>query len=103
VSMGVTPHTGRTAKRVRGQILIRGLLRFLVDLGKRGIHIKLLVARTNSPDGINLLKSAGFTELESNTQSRNFIIEVDRSGVPLIMPYKKAFRAQQQQGQQESD
>jgi hypothetical protein len=90
--MGVKPNTSNTVKRARGQTLIRGLIRFLIGLGKRGIDIKLIAARTDSRDGINLLKHAGFTEIESNTQSRNFIIEVDRSGVPLIIPYKKAFR-----------
>lgn len=92
VSMGVKLNTSNTAKRARGQTLIRGLIRFLVDLGKRGIHIKLIAARTDSSDGINILRHAGFTEIESNTKSRNFIIEVDRSGIPLIMPYKRAFR-----------
>jgi hypothetical protein len=92
VSMGVKPGTSNTAKRARGQTLIRGLIRFLIDLGKRGIHIQMIAARTDSHDGINLLKRVGFTEVESNTQSRNFIIEVDRSGIPLIMPYKRAFR-----------
>jgi hypothetical protein len=92
VSMGVKPGTSDTAKRARGQTLIRGLVRFLVDLGKRGIHVQLIAARTDSRDGIHLLRHAGFTEVESTTQSRNFIIEVDRSGVPLIMLYKRAFQ-----------
>jgi hypothetical protein len=92
VSMGVKPGTSNTVKRARGQTLIRGLIRFLVSLGERGIHIQLIASRTNSRDGINLLKRAGFTEIESNTQSRNFIIEVDRSGIPLVMTYKRAFR-----------
>lgn len=103
VSMGVKPDTSNTAKRARGQTLIRGLIRFLVNLGERGIHIQMLVARTDSRDGINLLKHAGFTEIESNTHSRNFVIEVDRSGVPLIMPYKRAFRegkSQKKQGEE---
>jgi len=92
VSMGVKPGTSDTAKRARGQTLIRGLIRFLVNLGERGIHVQMIAARTDSRDGINLLKRVGLTEIESNTQSRNFIIEIDRSGIPLIMPYKRAFR-----------
>ncbi len=97
VSMGVKPGTSDMAKRARGQTLIRGLIRFLIDLGKRGIHIQLITARTDSRDGINLLRHAGFTEVESATQSRNFIIEVDRSGMPLIMPYKRAFQEWKEQ------
>jgi hypothetical protein len=94
VSLGVKPGTSNIAKRARGQTVIRGLIRFLVSLGERGIHVQMIAARTDSRDGIHLLKHAGFTEIESSTQSRNFIIEVDRSGVPLIMPYKIAFREQ---------
>ncbi len=90
VSMGVKPSVTAIAKRARGQILIRGLMRFFVDLGHRGIPIKLLSARTDSTDGIRLLRHIGFTEIESNTQSRNFIIEVDRSGLRPMMEYKRA-------------
>ncbi len=100
VSMGVKPGTSDMAKRARGQTLIRGLIRFLIDLGKRGIHIQLITARTDSRDGINLLRHAGFTEVESATQSRNFIIEVDRSGIPLIMPYKRVFQEWKEQHEQ---
>jgi hypothetical protein len=103
VSMGVRPGTSNTAKRARGQTLIRGLIRFLVNLGERGIHVQLIAARTDSRDGVNLLKRVGFTEIESNTQSRNFVIEVGRSGVPLLMPYKRAFReweSRQKQGEE---
>ncbi len=32
----------------------------------------------------------GFTEIESHTDNRNFIIEVERSGIHYIMLYKKA-------------
>ena len=90
VSMGVKPGVTTVAKRTRGEILIRGLLRFFLDLGKRGVPVKLIATRTASRDGVNLLKRVGFTEIESNTLARNFIIEVERSGIPFIMLYKKA-------------
>jgi hypothetical protein len=90
VSMGVKPGVTTVAKRTRGEILIRGLLRFFLDLGKRGVPVKLIATRTASRDGVNLLKRVGFTEIESNTLARNFIIEIERSGIPFIMLYKKA-------------
>ncbi len=36
------------------------------------------------------MKHMGFTEIESHTDNRNFIIEVERSGIHYIMLYKKA-------------
>jgi hypothetical protein len=90
VSMGVKPGVTDVAKRTRGEILIRGLLRYLLDLGKRGVPVKLIATRTASRDGVNLLRRAGFTEIETNTLARNFIIEVERSGLPFIMRYKRA-------------
>lgn len=88
---GVTP----SAKRIRGELLIRGLFNFFVELGKRGIDIRLIAARSSSQkeklDGANLLRHAGFTELESTTDMRNFVVEVPRSGLPFAMNYKRAF------------
>jgi len=92
VSMVAKPGRTDAAKRIRGEMLLRGMLRFFVDLGQRGIHIKTLAARTNSVDGIKVLQNAGFTELESNTKSRNFVVDVDVSGLPHIMRYKRAYR-----------
>lgn len=97
VTMGVKPGVSAVAKRTRGQTLIRGLIRFLVDLGHRGIPLKLIAARTDSHDGIHLLRHSGFTEIESNTQSRNFIVEVERSGLYPIMEYKRALNSYLQQ------
>jgi hypothetical protein len=90
VSMGVKPGVTAVAKRTRGEILIRGLLRFFIELGNRGVPVSLIAARTASRDGVNVLRRVGFTEIESNTLARNFIIEVERSGIPFIMLYKKA-------------
>ncbi len=88
VSVGVKPGS-ELAKRIRGQVLIRGLLRLLYDLARRDITIKLIAARSETKDGIRLMKHMGFTEVESHTQNRNFIIEVERSGIPEIVQYKK--------------
>ncbi len=94
VSMGVRGITP-TAKRVRGEILVLGLFKFLRELGRKGIPIELIAGRSETRDGINLLKKMGFTEIESHTINRNFIIEVERSGIPIIMQYKKALHHQE--------
>jgi hypothetical protein len=101
VTMGVKPGVSAVAKRARGQILIRGLIRFLIDLGHRGIPLQLITARTDSYDGIHLLRHSGFTEIESNTQSRNFIVEVERSGLYPMMEYKQALNSYRQMHKEE--
>jgi hypothetical protein len=94
VSMGVKGMTS-TAKRVRGEILVLGLFKFLIELGKRGIPIELIAGRSETRDGINLMKRMGFTEVESHTSNRNFLIEIERSGIPIILRYKKALHHQE--------
>jgi N-acetylglutamate synthase-like GNAT family acetyltransferase len=91
-SIAVKPSLTDLAKRSRGQVLLRGLYNFLEELGNRGIPIELLAARSETRDGINLLKHLGFTEIESVTENRNFIVEVERSGLPIILKYKAALR-----------
>jgi hypothetical protein len=88
VSVGVKATT-TTAKRARGQVLVRGLLEMLYSLARRGVAVKLIAARSETRDGINLLRHIGFTEIESRTSNRNFVIEVERSGIPHIMEYKR--------------
>ena len=88
VSVGVKPGSD-LAKRTRGQTLIRGLIKVLFSLGKRGIPIDLIAGRSETKDGINLMRHMGFTEVESTTSNRNFIVEVKRSGIPEIVRYKK--------------
>lgn len=100
-SIAVRPGMSEIAKRARGQTLLRGLIRFFVSLGSRGIPVKTLAARSELKDGIDLCRHMGFTELESATSQHLFIIEVDRSGVPLAMRYKQAFRRYQAQQSQE--
>ncbi len=88
VSVGVKIGS-ELAKRTRGQTLIRGLIKVLFSLGKRGISIDNIAGRSETKDGINLMKHMGFTEVESITFNRNFIIEVKQSGIPEIVRYKK--------------
>lgn len=97
-SIAVKPSLSDLAKRSRGQTLLRGMVNYLVDLGSRGISIALLAARSESRDGINLCRHLGFTEIETTTPNRNFIVEVERSGIPVIVKYKAAlarYRAEQ--------
>lgn len=79
-------------KRTYGAHLISGLMDTIVEFGQDGIDIKTIAARSETPDGIRLMRKMGFTELPPNGRKRKFIIEVEKSGVPAIMQYKQALQ-----------
>jgi len=91
MAAGIIPGVSHYEKRAYGARLIGGMMKVIIDLGKRGIIIETLVARSDTPDGIRLLKQ-GFTEIPTPTYARNFIIKVKESGIPFIQEYKQALR-----------
>ena len=91
-SIAVTGRASLFERRTYGARLVGGLLKVIVDLGKRGIILETIVARSSKPDGIRLLRGIGFTELLSTTDKKNFIIEVGKSGLKEIVEYKQALK-----------
>lgn len=91
-SMGVKPGHSKNAMRARGSSLLRGMFKFLIDLGHRGIVINRIIGRTTTRDGVNILQHAGFFEVPSSTGSRNFVLDIEKSGAPHIMAYKRALK-----------
>ncbi len=91
-SIAVTPSVTLTEKRAYGSRLVGGLLDVLINLGKRGIILETIVARSSKPDGIRLLRGIGFTEILSISTRKNFLIEVEKSGIKEIVEYKEALK-----------
>ena len=89
MGIGVRPGLSYFEKRSYGARLIAGVMKTIIDLGKRGIIIDTFYARSDTPDGIRIL-TQGFTEIPSETHARNFIIKVKESGIPFIQDYKQA-------------
>ena len=79
-----------TEKRAYGSRLIAGLMDVLINLGRQGIVLETIVARSNTADGVRLMRGIGFTEIPSITDKQNFLIEVAKSGIKEIMQYKQA-------------
>jgi hypothetical protein len=89
--IGVKPTFTRGEKRLYGSRLISGLIEVIINLGKKGVSIETIAARSNTPDGIRLMKGLGFTEIEPLTpERRTFVINVKESGIPFVRQYKKA-------------
>jgi hypothetical protein len=82
---------GETNRRKWGSTIVRGLFNHIVALGERGIPVSLIAARSSRPDGINIMRHIGFCEIEPCGSRRNFIIEVQKSGIDFCMKHKAAY------------
>ncbi len=89
-SIAIIPGITLTEKRYYAARLLSGLMEVLINFGKRGIILDTIVSRSSTPDGIRLMRGMGFSEIPSITRRKNFIIEVEKSGIKEIMQYKQA-------------
>ncbi len=74
------------------QTTFAGIMDMLISLGRKGVILETIVARSSTADGIRLMRGIGFTEIPSITRRRNFIIEVEKSGLKEIIQYKQALQ-----------
>lgn len=90
MAIGTAPGVSKAQKREWGAALLRGAQDVLEDLAMRGIVIHSLRAHSNTPDGIRLMRHLGFTETAASIPNmRDFVIDVENSGIPFIVRYKK--------------
>jgi ribosomal protein S18 acetylase RimI-like enzyme len=90
MGIGVTPGLSHYEKRSYGARLVAGMMKAIINLGRKGITIEKLYGRSDTPDGIRLLRKMGFTEIPSKTHMRNFVVNIKESGIPFIQEYKRA-------------
>lgn len=89
-AIGVLIGLSLAEKRAYGARLVSGLVDVLIDMGRRGIVIETVTARSTKPDGIRLLRNLGFTQIPSSTEKKDFILDVRKSGAREVMQYKRA-------------
>lgn len=98
MAVGVRPGASINLKREWGKLLLLGARQAIIGLGEKGIVIRTLQAHSSMPDGIRLMRHAGFTEVESGIPGmHNFIIDIEPSGIPFVVDYKKKLSEWQQQ------
>lgn len=96
-AIGVLPGITLAEKRVYGTRLVGGLIDTLTEMGKKGIIFASFTARSTKPDGISLLRKIGFTQIESITEKKDFVLNVEISGAREVMQYKLALKEYQLQ------
>jgi len=89
---GIIPTATRREKRHWAMLLVRHLTRYLEDLGKQGVILEKIWSRSETKDGINILRHAGFTQVKSKTSYRNYMIDVPLSGLPICERYEHAYQ-----------
>ncbi len=89
-TMRTEPNISKTQKRLYGVRLIEGLISTLVDMLENGVNIQALYGNSQTVDGIRMLKHMGFIEIPSVTESKNYILELDKEyGKAAIEKYKR--------------
>jgi hypothetical protein len=94
MAIGVKPGFSKGQKRVYGERLILGARSVILDLGRRGIPIRHIVAHSFTPEGIRLMRHVGFIETPPKAPGlRDFLIDIESSGISFIMKYRQELAA----------
>lgn len=80
----------KNEKRAYGVRLIGGLITTLIEMIGNGINIDTLYARSETVDGIRLLKHLGFTEISQTKDYKNFVLKLNNGGMQTLEKYKQA-------------
>lgn len=96
MGLGVSPALSKPEKRLYGSKLILGIYEALINLGKRGIEIETITARSHTFDGIRIMRHIGFRQIPSITKDLNFRLEPLTSDVSIAQQYREALEASKQ-------
>jgi len=80
----------KNEKRAYGVRLTGGLITTLIEMIDNGINIDTLYARSETVDGIRLLKHLGFTEISQTKDYKNFALKLNNGGMQTLEKYKQA-------------
>jgi len=90
-TMRTKPNISKLQKRSYGVRLIGGLISTILDMLGNGINIQAFYAKSEVVDGIRVLKHMGFTEVPSITESKNYILEMNKEGRATLEKYRRYF------------
>ncbi len=90
VAMNTTPNITKTEKRLYGVKLIGGLINTIAEMVENGVSIDTLYTKSDTVDGIRILKHMGFTEVSSlSTKFRSYTLRMNEEGKQLLEKYRR--------------
>src|SRR5437660_1532327 len=93
VGIGIKPSLDQDLKRTYGSHLISGLITSIVELGRKGVILKEILAIGATRNGVKLLQAFGFSEIPSpKAGKRVFALKIEESGAPVSTQYKEALK-----------
>ena len=89
--LGVRPSSNinNSLKHAFGSQLIEGVVDMFTDLGRRGIEIRSVHARSNTHDGIGLSRHLGFKQIPPPPGVTKDVFLLDVQDSPLLIEYQK--------------
>ena len=95
--IGTAVKPGVHRPEVYGIRLISGMLKKIKELAEKGIIIKKLYAKSETPDGIRLSQHLGFEDLTPSPTKlpRQFVLNLETSDSPYAQEYREALKSSQ--------
>ena len=92
-AVAIKPGINIHKKRYYGAKLVSGLIKAIINLGRRGVIIEDISATGQTRSGIQLLRAFGLHEIPARVEgNRAFTMNTEESGSPLSMQYKQVLK-----------
>jgi len=91
-TMRTKPNISKVQKRIYGVRLIGGLISTIIGMLENEVKIQAFYGNSDTVDGIRIMRHMGFTEIPSVTDSKNYILEMDKEGRTTLEKYKRFFK-----------
>ena len=89
IDMITTPIVPPIRRTFYGSRLLSGLIKILTEMGRHGIEITKIYATSDTPDGIRILKKAGFQVVHESRKGRlSFELDIANSNEKILVEYK---------------
>ncbi|MBA2287310.1 MAG: hypothetical protein H0W02_17705 [Ktedonobacteraceae bacterium] len=91
--LAVKKGISRQQAKYYGMVLLNKLFDTLIDLGRQGIDIRKIWAKSSTVPGIKLSRDLGFTELGYiNNEQIGFVLDLEKSNIPAIRRYREVLK-----------
>jgi hypothetical protein len=101
IALCVDPTFKVKVKHSYGGSLVRGTFTFILNLGRRGVEIETVTARTFTADGLRLLRAMGIPQLRSPVPGKHlFEVRIADSGFSIFERYSSLLAEWKQEHQQ---